>query len=164
MYSCGRICNSVCIIRVSQTAQWCRICLPMQETCIQSLGQEDPLGKEMATHSSILPGKIQGQRSLVVYSPWDCKESDRTEQLTLTFRASLVSQQLKNLPAMQETEVWSLVGKMSWRRKWQPTPLFFPGKSHGQRTLVGYSLWGNKRARHDLATKQQKQQISVSVK
>ena len=30
-----------------------------------------------------------------------------------------------------------------------------PGESHGQRSLVGYSLWGNKRARHDLATKQQ---------
>ena len=33
----------------------------------------------------------------------------------------------------------SWVGKISWRRKWQPTPVFFPGKSHGQRRLVGYS-------------------------
>jgi len=30
------------------------------------------------------------------------------------------------------------VGKISWRRKWQPTPVFLPGKSHGQRSLVGY--------------------------
>ena len=29
----------------------------------------------------------------------------------------------------------------SWRRKWQPTPVFLPGKSHGQRSLVGYSPW-----------------------
>ena len=29
-----------------------------------------------------------------------------------------------------------------WRRKWQPTPVFLPGKSHGQRGLVGYSPWG----------------------
>ena len=29
-----------------------------------------------------------------------------------------------------------------WRRKWQPTPVFFPGESHGRRGLVGYSLWG----------------------
>ena len=36
------------------------------------------------------------------------------------------------------------VGKISWRRKWQPTPVFLPGKSHGQRNLVGYSLWGHK--------------------
>ena len=31
-----------------------------------------------------------------------------------------------------------------WRRKWQPTPVFLPGKSHGQRSLVGYSPWGHK--------------------
>ena len=30
------------------------------------------------------------------------------------------------------------------RRKWQPTPVFLPGESHGQRSLVGYSLWGHK--------------------
>ena len=34
--------------------------------------------------------------------------------------------------------------RFPWRRKWQPTPLFLPGKSHGQRNLVGYSLWGRK--------------------
>ena len=32
------------------------------------------------------------------------------------------------------------VGKIPWRRKWQPTPIFLPGESHGQRSLVGYSL------------------------
>ena len=34
------------------------------------------------------------------------------------------------------------VGKISWRRKWQPTPVLLPGKSYGQRSLVGYSPWG----------------------
>ena len=34
-----------------------------------------------------------------------------------------------------------LVGKMAWRRKWQPSPVFLPGKSYGQRSLVGYSPW-----------------------
>ena len=34
-------------------------------------------------------------------------------------------------------------------RKCQPTPVFLPGKSHGQRSLAGYSLWGCKRVRHD---------------
>ena len=33
-------------------------------------------------------------------------------------------------------------GKISWRRKWQPTPVLLPGKSHGWRSLVGYSPWG----------------------
>jgi len=36
------------------------------------------------------------------------------------------------------------VGKISWRRKRQPTPVFLPGKSQGQRRLVGYSPWGRK--------------------
>ena len=35
---------------------------------------------------------------------------------------------------------WS--GKIPWRRKWQPTPVFSPEKSHGHRSLVGYGLWG----------------------
>ena len=47
---------------------------------IQSLGQEDPLEKEMAMHSSVLAWRIQGQRSLVTYSPWGHNESDMTEQ------------------------------------------------------------------------------------
>ena len=36
------------------------------------------------------------------------------------------------------------VGKILWRRKWQPTLVLFPGKSHGQRSVVGYSPWGRK--------------------
>ena len=36
------------------------------------------------------------------------------------------------------------VGKIAWRRKWQPTPVFFPGKSHEQRSLADYSPWGRK--------------------
>ena len=55
----------------------------MQETGVQSLGQEDPLEKRMATHSSILPGEFHGQWSLVGYCSWDRKESDMTERLTL---------------------------------------------------------------------------------
>ena len=36
------------------------------------------------------------------------------------------------------------VGKIPWRRAWQPTPVFLSGKSHGQRCLAGYSPWGRK--------------------
>ena len=36
------------------------------------------------------------------------------------------------------------VWKIPWRRKWRPTPVFLPGKSHGQKSLVGYSPWGLK--------------------
>ena len=59
-------------------------CLPaMWETQVQSLSQEDPLEKEMATHSSTLAWKSHGQRSLVGYSPWGRKELDTTERLSL---------------------------------------------------------------------------------
>ena len=43
----------------------------------------------------------------------------------------------------QETQVRSLCGKIPWSRKWQPTPVFLPGKSHGQRSLAGLSPWGH---------------------
>ena len=47
------------------------------------------------------------------------------------------------------------------RRKWQPTAVFSPGNSHGQRSLVGYSPGGHKRVRHDLVTKQPQQLVTV---
>ena len=45
---------------------------------VQSLGQDDPLEKGLATHSVFLPGEFHGQRSLIGYSPWGGKESDTT--------------------------------------------------------------------------------------
>ena len=47
------------------------------------------------------------------------------------------------------------VWKTPWRRKWPPSTVFLPGKSHGQRSLAGWSPWGCKRVRHNLATKRQ---------
>ena len=38
------------------------------------------------------------------------------------------------------------VQKIPWRRAWQPIPIFLLGESHGQRSLVGYSLWGRKKS------------------
>ena len=57
----------------------------MQETRVSYLGQEDPLKKEIATHSSVLAWRIPWQRSMAGYSPWGCKELDSTERLTLSF-------------------------------------------------------------------------------
>ena len=50
-----------------------------QETWVRSLGQEDPLEKEMAICSSVLAWEIHGQRSLVGYRSWGCEELDTTE-------------------------------------------------------------------------------------
>ena len=54
--------------------------------------------------------------------------------------ALLVAQLVKNPPAMQEMQAPFL--KIPWRRKRLPTPVFLPGKFHGQRTLAGHSSWG----------------------
>ena len=51
----------------------------------------------------------------------------------------MVAQTGKDLPVF---DPW--VGKMPWRRKWQPTPVLLREEFHGQRSLAGYSPWGHK--------------------
>ena len=77
-----------------------------------------------------LPGESHGQGSLVGYRPQGHKQSDTTEE-TEHARTPLVCS-------------LSRLTFMHWRRKWQPTPVFLPGESHGQRSLVGYSPKGHK--------------------
>ena len=62
-------------------------------------------------------------------------------------KASQVALVVKNTHASardmsQEFDPW--VGKVPWRRVWQPTPVFLAGESHGQRSLMGCSPWGHK--------------------
>ena len=54
-------------------AQQYRTCLPVQEIWVWSLGREDPLEKEMATHTVFLTGESHGERILVGYSSWGHK-------------------------------------------------------------------------------------------
>ena len=73
--------------------------------------------------------KLQGSKELVYH-----------ERLKWASQVVLV---VKNLPANAGDMRFSFdprVGKILWRRAWQTTPVFLPGESHGQRTLVGYSL------------------------
>ena len=99
------------------------------------------LEKEMATHCSVLawripgkgePGGLPSMGSHRVGHDW----SDLAAAAAAG--TSQVAQTVKRLPTMR-------VGKISWRRKWQPTPIFLPGKSHGWRSLVDYSPWGRSR-------------------
>ena len=95
------------------------------------MGWEDPLEKGKVTHCSILARRL--------YSPWNCKESDTTEWLSLW--ASLVAQMITNLPEMQENWIRSLGQEDSPEKGMANTPVFLPGKFHGQRSLVGYNPW-----------------------
>ena len=82
----------------------------MQETRVSYLGQEDPLKKEIATHSSVLAWRRSWQRSLAGYSPWGCKESDTTKQLTLSFLF------------LFSFSVWKVKSKLAQRRENQAEP------------------------------------------
>ena len=57
-----------------------------------------------------------------------------------------MAQLVKNLPVMQDTWFDPWVGKIPWRKEWQPTPVFWPGKSYAQRSLAGYGLRGGKKS------------------
>ena len=101
------------------------------ETWVQSLGREDS--------PVLLPGKFHGLRNLVSYRPWGHKDWDTTEKLHFHFQVALV---VKNLPANAEDmryrfDPW--VGKITWRRVKQPTPVFLAGGSHKQKSLEKYS-------------------------
>ena len=61
----------------------------MQETQVRSLSQKDPLEKGMATQPLFLRGEFHGQRTLAGYSPWGCKEPDKTDCLTLSQQVSI---------------------------------------------------------------------------
>ena len=95
-----------------------------------------------------LPGEFHGQRSWVGYSRRGCKDSDVTERLTLHFMGSeglpwwLSSKESACECRRHGFDPW--VGKIPRRREWQPIPVFYPGKLHGQRRLGGYSPWGHK--------------------
>ena len=119
-----------------------------ESTCnVGDLGSIPGLGRSPEERKSyplvFWPREFHG-----LYSPWGHKESDTTEQLSLSLSsynwASLMAQMVKNLPVVQETQIQSWVGKISWRREWLPTLVLLPGEFHGQRSLVGCSPWAHK--------------------
>ena len=135
----------------------------MQETqkiWVLSLGLEDSPGV-------FLPGKLDGQRSLVDYSPWGHKELDTIEHaygrrqwhptpVLLPGKSHGQRSLVGCSPSVGSLRVghdWvtslSLFTFMHWRRKWQPTPVFLPGESQGQGSLGGLPSMGSHRVRHD---------------
>ena len=132
----------------SLVAQMVKHLPTMWETWVRSPDGEDPLEKEMATHSSTLAWKI----------PWE--KTDRLQSMgwqrvghgwatLLHLLQGLLRWHSGKEPAYQfrrhkRSRFDPRIGKVPWRRKWLPISVFLPGKSHGQRSLAGYSLWGHK--------------------
>ena len=89
----------------------------MQEMQVWSLGWEDPLEQEMATHSSILAWEIPWMRSLVGCSPWGHEESDTAEQLHFHFSLSCTGEGNGNplqYACLENPRDGSLVGLHLW--------------------------------------------------
>ena len=123
-------------------------CLPaMWETWVRFQGREDPLGKEMATHSSIVawripwteePGGLQSMGLQRVRPDWATLLTyllNTKHRCSIQDRTSLVAQMAKNLPGMQEIQVWSLGWEdplekemaihssiLAWRIPWREKP------------------------------------------
>ena len=116
----------------------------MWETQVQSLGWENPLEKEMATHSSTLtwkipwmeePGRLQSMGLQRVGHDW-------ATSLSFQYTCIKLPGGSEGKASAHNAEDLCLIpgsGRFPWRRKWQPTPVFLPGESHGQRSLAGYS-------------------------
>ena len=79
---------------------------------------------------------------MAVFTCLDVSDSLISHGLQHTRLPSVVIQMVKDPPAMKVFDPWGR--KIPWRRAWQPTPVFLPGESHGQRSLVGYSPWSRK--------------------
>ena len=86
---------------------------------------------------------------LLSHQKWNnaiCSNMDRTRDCLQGFPGGSVSEGRIHLQCRKcrrhGFNLW--VGKTPWRRKWQPAPIFLPGESHGQRSLVGYSSRGGK--------------------
>ena len=124
----------------------------MQRGFLFLLSGELPKWEHSSTAAGITlnqtTSRKQGCWNKIILSLVKCEFQIRNEYIFqykyVLYGASLIAQTVKNLPSMRETWVRSLGQEDPWRREWLSTPSYFPGKSHGQRSLVGYRPWGHK--------------------
>ena len=134
--------------------RWYRICLLFRRPgCSPSAGKIC-WRKESLPTPVFLPVESQGQRSLASYNPWGCKELNVTDRLTLSLSGFVEEKSIfqVNTNLQKEKKPFAKSPRCSdishevlsyWRRKWQPTPMFLPGESQGQGSLMGCRLWGH---------------------
>ena len=140
----------------------------VHKTWVQSLGWKDPLEKGVAAHSRAVgfTRNAMGSRLIAYVLQCPCKACHQQLFIRSWVKSLIEVRSWFSFPLNLNIHVisylrWWLwrwrvhlqcrrpgfnpwVRKIPWRRKWQPTPVFLPGKSHGQRSLAGYSPWGRK--------------------
>ena len=122
-----------------QCVEWCP---PSTNSCVPRTSEYDRiwnkgLWRKSQPTPAFLPGESHGRRSLIGYNPWGCKELDMTKRLHFHFpvwESTCQSRRHKR----RKFKPW--VRKIPWRRRWTPTLILLPGKSHGQRCLVGCAV------------------------
>ena len=92
------------------------------------------LGGTLGKHCKLIQSKVFTGTSLVVQ--WLRLHTSNAGGVGL-----ILAQTVKNGLQYRRHRFNLWVGKIPWRREWQPTPVFLPGKFHGQRSLAGYSPW-----------------------
>ena len=131
------------LVRVLQTNRISRMCVCVCVCVSDGVGwQAGDLGKSYNLSPKAVGWQnflfLRGGQSLFYKSfNWLNKAHPR-------YRASLMAQTVKNLPSLQETWFNPRVRKIPLRREWLSTPVFLPGESYRQRSLVGYSPWDHK--------------------
>ena len=93
-----------------------------RETQVWSLGQEDPLEKELATTPVLLPGKSHGWRSVVGYSPWGHKELDTTERLHSLHSLTRTHREGNGEKTWPQTCTWTISNRPPLDTKHRVTP------------------------------------------
>ena len=128
----------------------------MQETQVWSLGQEDPLKKGMATHSRTEdPGRLRSMGSQRARYNWVTYTHTHTYiyiELFYGFPRWCSGKEPTCQCRRHKTPGFNpWVGKIPWRRTWQPTPGFLPGESHGRRSPQGLQATGVTKSRMQLS-------------
>ena len=146
-----------------QVAQMVESLPAKRDTWVQSPSQEDALEKELATHSSILSWRFPGTKesdglesvgSQRARHEWATEPQWSKVVLEVHFFAAQLSSyssicrkgfsfpiELWWCLSLKRTNNWLYLYLESRRRRWHPTPVLLPGKSHGQGSLVGCSPW-----------------------
>ena len=138
------------LLNCSLVTQMAKNLPAMQETQVWSLGQDDPLEKGIATHSSILawripqteePGRLQSMRLCnqvwPQYELWSQEKWPLNRSLSYDTVLQWWLRQQRICLQCRRPGFNPWVRKTPWKRKRQPTPVFLPGESHGQATIHG---------------------------